>query len=94
MCDCRRKTEERLLARFKEQTPEARNHQASLGGYGFVMTGNVLETKPYMPINAEAEYFVKKTGLWKTKKTTQNLMFNFCPFCGVSLNKPEPEAAH
>ncbi|TQL83106.1 hypothetical protein [Delftia sp. HK171] len=94
MCDCRRKTEERLLARFKEQAPQARKHQVRLGGYGFVMTGNVLETKPYMPINAEAEHLTKTTGLWKTKKTTQNLMFNFCPFCGVSLTKPEPEAAH
>lgn len=87
MCDCRSKTEERLLARFKEQAPEARNHQVSLGGYGFVLVENRLDSFPYMPINCEAEHLVKKTGVWKAKKTSQNMMFNFCPFCGEKLKK-------
>lgn len=87
MCDCRSKTEERLLARFKEQVPEARNHQVSLAGYGFVFVENRLDQMPYMPINCEAEHLVKKTGAWKARKSSQNLMFNFCPFCGEKIKK-------
>lgn len=85
MCDCQSKTEERLLAHFKGQAPEARNHKASLAGYGLAFIDNSLEVTPFMPVKLEAEHRVKQTGLWKTKKTTQNLMFNFCPFCGVKL---------
>ena len=35
-CDCRETIESKLLARFKEQVPDAQNHEASLKGYGLV----------------------------------------------------------
>lgn len=89
MCDCKKDIEAKLLALFKEKAPEAQDHEARLTGYAIVF-GASVQLLPFMPIELEASYLVRKTGAWKTKKTQQNMMFSYCPFCGESL---KPEAA-
>lgn len=88
MCECRKDIEARLLARFKEAAPEAADHKVDLQGYAFVFgEANALEMRPYMTYKAGATYPLKKGGT-KWKQQTGNMMFNFCPFCGVPTVKP------
>lgn len=82
ICECKENIEAKLLERFKEQSPEATEHSLELQGYGIYMTADRLECKPYMPIEAQALYPLKKGGT-KLKKTKQNMVFNYCPFCGL-----------
>jgi len=80
-CTCRKDITEKLLERFKGQSPEAARHSLSLTGYTLVI-GEQLEEKGYMVIEASADYPLKKGGS-KEKKIKQNMVFTFCPFCGV-----------
>jgi hypothetical protein len=80
-CECKKDIEEKLLTRFKERSPEANLHEVSLQGYTLII-GDKLESKGYMPIQTEASFPLRKGG-FKTKKQTQNMVFTFCPFCGV-----------
>ena len=81
MCECRNVIEEKLLARFKAQSPNAANHEVSLDGYGIVI-GEKLSARPFMPATFRADHPLKKGGL-KTKTTRVNMFFTFCPFCGT-----------
>lgn len=80
-CDCHKDVKEKLLVRFKEYAPEAKNHSAAMQGYTIIL-GDKLEEKGYMPVKCDAEYPLKKGG-FKGKTITQNMVFTFCPFCGV-----------
>lgn len=80
-CTCKTDIQEKLLARLKEQSPEATGHQTELKGYALLL-GEKLQQKGCMTIEAVADFPLKKGGL-KSKKKTQNMIFNFCPFCGV-----------
>jgi hypothetical protein len=81
MCDCRTRIEEKLLAKFKEQAPEATDHSVKLTGYAFIL-GETVTEKGCMPIDQSAKYPLKKGGM-KEKKTKINMMFTYCPYCGV-----------
>lgn len=61
-CTCRKDITEKLLARFKEQSPEASGHSVSLQGYTLVFGGNSLAEKGCMPISATASFPLKKGG--------------------------------
>lgn len=87
-CECKQDIEKRLLERFKGQEPDAKDHGVELSGYTFVIIGNKMESRGYMPIHVTAEHPLKKGG-FKYKKQTQNMVFTYCPFCGV---KYEAEA--
>ncbi len=80
-CECKTDIEEKLLSRFKEQSPEATMHEVELQGYTLII-GEKLESKGYMPIKCEANFPLKKGG-FKPKAIKQNMIFTFCPFCGV-----------
>lgn len=84
-CTCRKDITEKLLDRFKEQSPEARDHEVDLQGYTMII-GDKLVTKGYMPIKAVASFPLKKGG-FKEKKQTQNMIFTYCPFCGVKYDQ-------
>lgn len=83
-CTCKKDIEARLLDRFKASAPDATDHGVELQGYGLVVTDHALESRPYMPFKATANYPQKKGGS-KVKTTTQSMMFNYCPFCGKSV---------
>lgn len=80
MCDCRKDIETRLLERFAEQN-QGTDHRVELGGYAFVIDGNLMKEKGCMPI--EGSYLhTFKNGNVKRKKVSQSMCFNYCPFCG------------
>lgn len=85
-CDCKLNIEARLLTRFKDQTPEANDHSVSLDGYGLAIIDNSIVTMPYMPIKLTANHPLKKGG-FKRKTENSNMFFNYCPFCGVKVEK-------
>lgn len=81
MCNCRKALEEKLLERFKEQAPEAQGHYVRLLGYTMILGTEVIELG-YMPIETTASFPLKKGGE-KVKVAKTNMIFTFCPFCGV-----------
>ena len=87
-CDCRETIESKLLARFKEQVPDAQNHKASLKGYGLVLGASVREVG-CMPAELTADRPLRRGG-YKPKTDRMSMFFTFCPFCG---KKYEKEAA-
>jgi len=89
-CSCKTDIEGKLLDRFKGQSPEATEHRVELKGYALIF-GKKLEQKGCMTLEAVADFPLKKGGV-KSKKQTQNMIFNFCPFCGVNYGA-EPVAA-
>jgi hypothetical protein len=91
MCDCRKEIEGKLLERFKEQAPEAKGHSLTLKGYALIF-GDTLKEKGFMELETEAEFPTKKGGIRK-KKTRQNLIFTFCPFCGERYELKEAPPA-
>jgi hypothetical protein len=80
MCDCRKEIEKKLLERFKQQKPDAKNHAVILNGYSYVVRDGFHE-KGYMDILTNADYPLKKGG-FRNKNETQKMFFSFCPFCG------------
>ncbi|WP_367846426.1 hypothetical protein [Rhodoferax sp. WC2427] len=85
-CNCRADIEAKLLARFKEQSPEASDHGVSLEGYAFLLGNAGMRTQAYMPFKQAAMFPLKKGGA-KLQTKHINMMFSFCPFCG------QPEGA-
>ena len=88
MCNCKKEIEEKLLKRFIESKPEAISHCVQLEGYTLVLQqDNRLIQKGYMNIALTAAYQVKKSGEFKAKKQTENMIFTFCPFCGKNYEE-------
>lgn len=81
MCDCRTRIEEKLLINFREKSPEATDHRTKLTGYALIF-GKELTEKGCMPIEYTAKFPLKKGGV-KEKAQKMNMMFTYCPFCGV-----------
>ncbi len=83
-CDCKKSLESRLAERFKETTPEATGHKVELQGYAFIL-GAAVTQKGYMPMHRTATHALKKGGT-KEKTEKQNMIFTYCPFCGVKYD--------
>lgn len=82
-CNCRAELEEKLTERFKAQAPEAAEHDVSLEGYGFgISTDCGVVQRGLMTYSAKATY-TSKTGNVRRKTTKGNMVFSYCPFCGV-----------
>ena len=82
MCNCRTTIEEKLKARFVEQEPEAKEHEAKLTGYALLLAGATLTEKGVMTAELTAKFPIKKGGE-KQKTIKHSMIFTFCPFCGV-----------
>jgi hypothetical protein len=89
-CSCKTEIEEKLLERFKEVSPEAQAHEVELTGYAFIL-GEQLEYKGCMKIDAIADFPLRKGG-FKRKTQQQNMIFTFCPFCGVKYGTEKAAA--
>lgn len=83
-CNCRQTIEAKLLDRFKLSATDASNHGVELQGYALLFVDDGVISKPVMPYKTSAIYPLKKGGT-KLKSATANMIFNYCPFCGVSL---------
>ena len=83
-CECKTGVEAKLLERFKEQSPEATGHAVELNGYALLFTPdhNIVQ-KGCMTMTTRASFPLKKGGV-KEKKETGNMVFTYCPFCGVA----------
>lgn len=79
-CICRKDIEAKLVERFKAQEPAARDHKVYLLGYGINFTTG--KQSQAAPIEYTAKFPLKKGG--EREKTIKgNMVFNYCPFCGV-----------
>ena len=81
-CECKTEIEAKLTEHFQEQKPDASDHGVRLQGYGFAIVDNKMEMLAYMSAVHSAN-FTLKNGSQKTKSTTTNMFFSYCPFCGV-----------
>lgn len=81
-CDCKKDIEVKLTDRFIQKTPEATGHKVALQGYALIF-GDKLTQKGCMQMNVTAIYPLKKGGT-KEKTEKQNMIFTYCPFCGVA----------
>lgn len=83
-CNCKQELETKLTDRFKSATPKAADHKVKLIGFGIVLGGdNGCTERGYMEYETYALTPLAKGGS-KPKKTTGNMFFSFCPFCGVA----------
>lgn len=84
-CECRKEIEARLLARFIENNPGTENHRVSLKGYTLIFGDGTLKEAPFMPFVTSHLVTAPKTGNARERKQETNMLFNYCPFCGISL---------
>ena len=82
-CNCKAELEEKLTQRFKDESPEASDHQSAIVGYGFIFVGERMTQRGYMDVKSTATFPLKKGGE-KKKTLKQSMFFSYCPFCGVS----------
>jgi hypothetical protein len=81
-CNCRTELEAKLTERFKANNPDASGHKVDLQGYGFGIVNNTMVMQGCMTYKAAATFPIKKGGT-KYKTQTGNMIFSYCPFCGV-----------
>jgi hypothetical protein len=81
MCDCKTVIEGKLKARFVEQSPDAKEHEARLTGYALIFGEKLIE-KGAMDAELKAKFPLKKGGE-KQKTIKHSMIFTFCPFCGI-----------
>jgi hypothetical protein len=89
MCDCRQKTEARLLNALPEQLPKDHaNLRVSLAGYALMMGTGTAQSRQVMPIDITYQA-PTKAGVMKEKKQKMSMMANYCMFCGEPYEKVE-----
>lgn len=81
MCNCREEINAKITKMFIESTPKSKEHKASLLGYGIRLTDKGCVEQGYMPYETYALVPLAKGGN-KPKKSTGNMFFSYCPFCG------------
>lgn len=94
-CNCKKDIEAQLLERLKEETPTGVDQAVSLSGYGFVLGDNTITHRPYAVAHRSAMLPKKGSEGWRQKRSTVNMFFSYCPFCGEQIVKPkktEPSA--
>ena len=83
-CSCRTDLEAKLLERFRASEPKATDHTVELKGYGIIISDKGLDLRAYMPVEMVAKH-TAKNGNQRVRKTSQNMFFSYCPFCGVAM---------
>lgn len=81
-CTCNRDIEAKLLEQLKEETPTGVDQAVSLSGYGFVLVDNRITIRPYTVVNRSVMLPKKGSEGWRQKRSTMNMFFSFCPYCG------------
>lgn len=83
-CNCKKEIETNLRLRLEDTEPNSTGHKVQLMGYGLVLTENKFVSRPFMEYETFAFVPLKKGGS-KPKKTTGNMFFSYCPFCGEKI---------
>lgn len=87
-CNCKAELEVKLLERLIETSPSNTfTHRVALQGYAYAIGGTdgAVVEKPFMPVKNTVSRIVKKTGLMKDQSHISNMVFSYCPFCGVKV---------
>ena len=80
-CNCVSEIKDRLAKELPMKNAEYANlkiDSVSMDGECFIYSGNKLIDSLSMPITIKHQPVGRKT------KTTTNILFSYCPFCGVS----------
>ena len=83
-CTCKADIEAKLLDAFKAEVPTAVDHSVELKGYLFAIEGNTMVIRPSTTVERFAKVPAKSGGT-KSKRSTLNMVFSFCPFCGAKV---------
>lgn len=89
-CNCKSDIEARLLERFRSTEAQATGHTIELQGYALLLGGARMDVRGYMPVEASARH-TTKSGTVRVKKQKQNMLFSYCPFCGVPVKDEDQE---
>ena len=86
MCNCHAELNKKLTDMFAAKAPSSKDHKVELKGYGIVLTDKGCIERGYMPYETYCLEPLKKGGS-KPKKTTGNMFFSYCPFCGEKVSE-------
>jgi hypothetical protein len=91
-CNCKTEISEKFLEKVKTDIPESTNHSLEMTAYSFVLDGNRMELRGYMPVEIKHTVKNKKTGLDRVKKE-KPVFFLLSVLCGVRYKEEQGEAA-
>jgi hypothetical protein len=92
-CNCKSEIEAKFLEKVKADLPESSNHNLEMKSYSFLLDGNTMTLRGYMPVEIQHAVKNKKTGVERVKKEKTSVLFTYCPFCGVRYKEEKGEAA-
>ena len=89
LCNCQQEVAVRMLERFKKNKPELTDHHLRLDGYVLTVMDDTWVSIGAMPVVCTGKFLTKKL-VEKTSKTTAQMLFSYCPFCGTRYSEPKP----
>ena len=92
-CNCKSEISEKFLERVKSERPDSTNHNLEMTAYTFLLEGNRMTLRGFMPVSIEHTVKNKKTGLERVKKEKTSVLFTYCPFCGVPYKEVQGESS-
>ena len=86
MCDCKNQVRNAMLENFIKDNPESKNPQINIGGYALVFKNNTGIEKGFSLVTIKSNVMLKN-GTIKSKTIKQNMIFTYCPFCGLAYEQ-------
>lgn len=79
-CDCREQIEEKAIALYEENHPDANAVTITINNYTVCIGKTVIE-KGFFDLHFIATHPLKGGG-FKQRKSKKAMIFTYCPFCG------------
>ncbi len=86
MCNCKIDINKKLTDMFADKAATSTDHKVELKCYGIAMTEKGCIELGYMPYETYCLEPLKKGGS-RPMKTTGNMFFSYCPFCGEKVSE-------